>query len=338
MPGKELIQMKRRLAAIICTAAVLSNMSVFADSVIPDHCGTPTDSVKTGTEPLNTAVKSYTELFKSAGNQYGVDPNLLAAICMQESSGRNVSYREDGSEYPAWGIMQIEYTHEKSFGQFGLDTTGKIWTLSDRLDPEKAVPYAAWVISRSLIAYDCDYMKTVQAYNFGQTVLDRIISASGDNWLNERKNAAKYADNWKYDKYGDAEYIEHVLRYYHNDIEYLGAKVRINDELVAFDDQYPIIIDGFTLVPIRNIAEILGADVEWDHDRYAAVIEKNNSRIEIPIGKAIATVNGKTVTLDAKSCIINDRTLVPFRFIAESLGVTVGWDEESRTVFIKRGM
>lgn len=61
---------------------------------------------------------------------------------MQESSGRNLSYRDDGSEYPAWGIMQIENTLEKSFAKFGEDTTGEKWTLQDRLDPTKAVPFA----------------------------------------------------------------------------------------------------------------------------------------------------------------------------------------------------
>ena len=81
-----------------------------AAGAIPDHQGTSMDGIEIGTAQLNSAVKSYYDLFEQAGDQYGVDPNLLAAICMQESSGRNLSYRDDGSEYPAWGIMQIENT------------------------------------------------------------------------------------------------------------------------------------------------------------------------------------------------------------------------------------
>lgn len=327
--------MKKQITGIITAIALtLSGVTAFASGAIPDHKGTPMTGIQTGTLPLNSAVKSYSELFKEAGNQYGVDPNLLAAICMQESSGRNLSHREDGSEYPAWGIMQIEYTHEKTFKQFGLDTTGTEWTLNDRLDPQKAVPYAAWLISQSLIAYDCDYMKMIQSYNFGQTVLDRIIAAKGDDWLCERANAAKYADNWQYEKYGDAEYIEHVLRYYHNDIEYLGAKVRINGRLISFKDQYPIIDDGHTLIPIRAVAETLKADVKWDHGNYNAVIKKGNKVITIPIGTDTVDINGEKVTLDTKARIINGRTMVPLRFIAETFNAEVDWEQDTRTVFI----
>lgn len=329
--------MNKRITGILSALVLIFlNTAVFASGAIPDHKGTPMSGIQIGTEKLNAAVKSYTDLFKSAGNQYGVDPNLLAAICMQESSGRNLSFREDGSEYPAWGIMQIEYTHEKSFRQFGIDTTGEAWTLQDRLDPEKAVPYAAWLISQALIRYDCDYMKMVQSYNFGQTVLDRIIAAKGDNWLSERANAAKYADNWNYKTYGDAQYIEHVMRYYHNDIEYLGAKVRINGELISFNDQYPIIDDGHTLVPIRSIAETLEAEVKWDHDNYNAVIKKDNLVITIPIGRSYADMNGETVEMDAVAKIMNGRTMVPFRFIAEAFDAKVDWEQDTRTVLIEK--
>ena len=125
----------------------MSTYTAFASGAIPDHKGTSMEGIEIGTARLNSAVKSYSDLFEQAGDQYGVDPNLLAAICMQESSGRNLSYREDGSEYPAWGIMQIEHTLGEAFAKFGEDTTGERWTLQDRLDEEKAVPFAAYLIS-----------------------------------------------------------------------------------------------------------------------------------------------------------------------------------------------
>ena len=327
--------MKKKITGIICALCISTScISVFAEGSIPDHKGTPMDGIEIGTSSLNSAVKSYYDLFERAGNQYGVDPNLLAAICMQESSGRNLSYREDGSEYPAWGIMQIEYSHEKSFKQFGINTTGEAWTLKDRLDPEKAVPYAAWLISNSLIAYDCDYMKMIQAYNFGETVLNRIIEAKGDEWLDERKNAVNYVSNWNYKSYGDALYIEHVLRYYHNELDYLGAKVRINDKLLKFENQYPLVIDGHTLIPIRAVSEALGAEVEWLHEEYTASIVKDGIEIEIPVNENTAYVNDEEVELDCSAQILNGRTMVPLRFIAEELNADVQWEQESRTVLI----
>jgi hypothetical protein len=235
--------------------------------------------------------------------------------------------------------MQIEYSLESAFAAYGEETTGVAWTLEDRLDEEKSVQFAAYLISQSLIKYDCDYLKMIQAYNFGQTVLDRILDAAGDDWLTERINSAKYASNWPYEKYGDAEYIEHVLRYYHNDIEYIGVKVRINGELLSFDGQYPLLEtahDGetYTLIPIRGVSEALGADVTWDASNQKVDITKDGHTVTLTIGSDTAVSDGEEITLDADAEIRNDRTLVPLRFVMESFDADVEWDGDTRTVFI----
>lgn len=328
--------MIKKITGILLTAAIsLSSITAFASKALPDHQGTSMDNIEIGTLYVNSNVRQYFDLFKSAGDQFGVDPNLLAAICMQESSGRNLSYREDGSEYPAWGIMQIEYTMEKSFAEFGKHYAEEEWTLADRLVPEKAVPYAAWLISKSLIRYDCDYMKMIQAYNFGETVLDRIIDAKGEDWLSERANAASYASNWNYPTYGDAEYIEHVMRYYHYDIDYIGAKVRFNNELIDFDNQYPLIEDGYTFIPVRAVAETLGAEVVWDQPTQTATITNETTEIVLPINCDYAYVNGIKTELEKPAHVINNRTMVPLRFVAQALDLDVEWDGETRTIYIK---
>lgn len=340
--GKDLVIMKKlKLAAALLSAALtVSGISAFGAGAIPDHSGTSMDGIEIGTMKLNSAVKSYSHLFKQAGDQYGVDPNLLAAICMQESSGRNLSYREDGSEYPAWGIMQIEYTLEKSFAEFGEATTGERWTLEDRLDPEKAVPFAAYLISDSLIKYDCDYMKMIQSYNFGQTVLDRIIDAVGDDWQSELVNAASYADNWNYPTYGDAEYISHVLRYYHSDIEYIGAKVRINGKLLPFEDQYPLLDkengETFTLIPVRAVSEALDANVKWDGRNQKVDIKKDGRTMTLFIDSDTALIDDEAVTLEMPAKIKNGRTMVPLRFVMEAFDIEVDWDQSTRTVEITK--
>ena len=329
--------MKTKITAALMSAALaLSPVAVLAEGAIPDHRGTSMTGIEIGTAQLGSAVKSYAELFKKSGDRYGVDPNLLAAICMQESSGRNLSYREDGSEYPAWGIMQIENSNEKIFAKFGLDTTGVEWTLGDRLDPEKSVAFAAHLISKALIRYDCDYMKMVQAYNFGEPTLDKILAAKGDDWLDERKNAKDYVDNWPYDSYGDANYIEHVMRYYHDDIDYIGAKVRVDGKLVDFEDQFPIIDSGRTLIPVRAVSEILGAKVNWNSEWYQAEITLKGKEIIVPLYSDIAYIDGAEYELDVPAQLINDRTMVPLRFIAEALDVDIDWDGDTRTVLIEK--
>lgn len=56
----------------------------------------------------------------------------------------------------------------------------------------------------------------------------------------------------------------------------------------------------------------------------------------LPVGSPTATVNGATVTLDSPAVILGGRTLVPIRFISESLGATVGWNGETRQVTVSR--
>ncbi len=251
---------------------------------------------------------------------------------MQESGGVNYQYYSDGTSRPAWGIMQIEYTNEKPFAKFGLERTGTAWTLEDRLDPEKAIPYAAYLLSEALYKYEYDYIKMLQSYNFGETVLDRILAAAGDDWLDERKNAVDYVSNWPYKSYGDALYPERVLAYYSNDIEYVGAKVTLNGELVKFDNQYPIIDNGITLIPIRSIGEMLDAKVSWDQDNGIAKISKVGKEIVLHTGTTIAYINGVEYELEVSAEVVNGRTLVPLRFVAEALSMDVIWHGETRMV------
>ncbi|MCH5211092.1 MAG: transglycosylase SLT domain-containing protein [Oscillospiraceae bacterium] len=330
--------MKKITGIILAAIIAISTYPAFA-ATIPDHQGTSMEDVEIGTEKLNSAVRSYSYLFKKAGDQYGVDPNLLAAICMQESSGRNLSLREDGTEYPAWGIMQIEYSMVETFAAFGKRTTGKKWTREDRLDEEKAIPFAAYLISKALIRYDCDYMKMIQSYNFGQVILDRIIEEKADDWLDERENAVEYTDpEWPYKTYGDPLYIEHVLRYYHNDIEYSGAKVRMNGELIDFDDQYPLLETRsgktYTLIPIRGVSEALNSNVKWDGKNQKVEIKKGRHTMTLYVDSDVAYFDGEECYLDMPAMIKNNRTMVPLRFIMESFDLDVDWDGETRTVEI----
>lgn len=318
--------MKKLISAVL-SAAVMMSTTVFA-SVIPDHRGTNLGLFSIGTSKLNSTVRGYSEIFQTAGNQFGIDPNILAAICMQESGG--VNYKTG----PAWGIMQIEYTNEKGFASFGLDQTGTAWTLEDRCDPEKAVPYAAYLLSESLYNYDGDYAKMLQAYNFGPYTLNKIINAVGDDWLNERSNAKSYVANWPYQSYGDALYIEHVLRYYHHDIYYSGARVRVNDKLVKFSNQHPLVIDNTTLIPVRSLSEFLGADVSWDGVRQLVTVKKSGMKIDLYIDSETAYINDVPTHINVPAEVINNRTMVPIRFIAEAFDFDVNWNQDCCTVEI----
>ncbi len=320
----------KKIITVLAAIMMLSGTAMAAR--IPDHNGTDLSQFPIGTKKLVNRVRQYNDIFKRAGDQYGVDPNILASVCMQESGGINYQYYDDGTSRPAWGIMQIEHTNEKAFANFGLERTGTAWTLADRLDPEKAIPYAAYLLSEALYKYEYDYIKMLQSYNFGETVLDRILAATGENWLDERKNAKNYVKDWPYKSYGDALYPEHVLAYYSNEIDYVGAKVRLNGELVKFDNQYPVIEDGTTLVPVRQIGEMLDAEITWDGDRGIAYITKPGKEIELHTGTTTAYINGEEYELEVSAEVVNGRTMLPLRFVAEALDVEVVWHGETRMV------
>ena len=112
-------------------------------------------------------------------------------------------------------------------------------------------------------------------------------------------------------------------------------KVTVNGTAVDFPDQKPIIQNDRTLVPIRFIAESLGYDVEWDSIENAAVID--DGRVKLWIGTDKAELDGELVTLDTSSVLVNDRTMVPLRAVAETLDCTVDWIAKTKTVQITSG-
>lgn len=111
-------------------------------------------------------------------------------------------------------------------------------------------------------------------------------------------------------------------------------KVLINNQpLVVPVD--PITENDRTLVPLRAIFEALGVDVTWDQSTRTATGIRDDKIIKLQIDNKIASVNGKNVELDVPGRIVNNSTLVPVRFIAESLGADVKWNQESQTVLIQ---
>lgn len=99
------------------------------------------------------------------------------------------------------------------------------------------------------------------------------------------------------------------------------------DNVAVNFDQPPIIKDDRTLVPMRRIFEALDAQVFWDEPSQSVTAVHGTDVILFRIGEAGLYKNGKLVyTMPVPAQIINDRTLVPLRAVAESLGAEVGWD------------
>jgi len=111
--------------------------------------------------------------------------------------------------------------------------------------------------------------------------------------------------------------------------------VIVNGNVVNFPDQQPYIDkNNRTMVPIRFVAEALGAQVHYSNGIVS--IERGGVYIRMKIGENKATVNGVVKTFDTKSVLTKKyRTMVPLRFISETLGAKVSWDQETYTVSVE---
>lgn len=103
--------------------------------------------------------------------------------------------------------------------------------------------------------------------------------------------------------------------------------VVLNGNQLEFDVK-PAIINNRVMVPMRNIFEAMGMTVEWDEAAQKIAASNGNTTIELVVGNKNATVNGETVQLDSPPVIVEDRVLVPTRFIAEATGNSVYWDTQ----------
>lgn len=110
--------------------------------------------------------------------------------------------------------------------------------------------------------------------------------------------------------------------------------VTLNGNLLQFEDQPAEILSDRTMVPMRKIFEALGATVAWDAENRTVTGKKSGKEVVLKVGSTTAMADGKEITLDVPAQIVNDRTLVPLRFIAESLEAKVDWDGDTRSVFI----
>ena len=113
------------------------------------------------------------------------------------------------------------------------------------------------------------------------------------------------------------------------------VKVLVDGEELQNLDMPAVIIDDRTLVPLRAIFEKMGAKVTWDAELQMITAETEDKTIVMFINNKAGVVNGNAFNMDVAPKIINDRTMVPVRAIAEAVGASVLWDDASRTVRIE---
>jgi len=116
------------------------------------------------------------------------------------------------------------------------------------------------------------------------------------------------------------------------DSEYMivnGVSVKIDAQ-----NSKPFIHNGRTLVPMAGIFDALSATYKWDGETRSVTAQKEKTAIYLEIDNPTAYKNGEPVLLEIAPIIKNDKTMIPLRFVSESLGAEVLWDNDARTITI----
>jgi hypothetical protein len=111
------------------------------------------------------------------------------------------------------------------------------------------------------------------------------------------------------------------------------TKVFVDGKVQLFHT-HPLLYTDSTMLPLRELFKLFGADVQWDGATRKVTATLGDTKIELTINSKLAYVNGHAVNIVAEPIIQNDHTLIPFRFVAEAFGFKVLWDEKNRWVMI----
>jgi len=100
-----------------------------------------------------------------------------------------------------------------------------------------------------------------------------------------------------------------------------------NELLLVMEDMTPIIQSNRTLIPLRFVAYVLDASVSWNSAERTVTIVRGGQVLTFAIGEMAPG-------MDVPAQIMNNRTMVPLRFIAEFFDATTVWDSYSRSILI----
>lgn len=133
-----------------------------------------------------------------------------------------------------------------------------------------------------------------------------------------------------------AEYLSMELVYDGIVHKYGAEKVTlvVEDEELNNLPMPPVIFQNLTLVPAREVFEKLGAEVLWDSLNYEVTVNYNKNKLVLKINDKNALLNDNNISMDLAAKIINNKTMIPLRFVSENLGFDVNWDSASRTASV----
>ncbi|MCE3203688.1 stalk domain-containing protein [Paenibacillus sonchi] len=115
----------------------------------------------------------------------------------------------------------------------------------------------------------------------------------------------------------------------------IGSKsITVNGAKKAIDVA-PIVKDASTYVPIKVVLDAFGGSAAWDKNTKKIMVLRGAKALDLTVNKKEFVLNGKRQTAEVAPLILQGRTLVPLRLVSEQLGLTVKWEQKTKTVTIE---
>ena len=96
----------------------------------------------------------------------------------------------------------------------------------------------------------------------------------------------------------------------------------------------PALIDGVTMVPLRDTVEYMGGKISWEAETKRIKIDFKANKIIMTVGSKISFVNGLAMPIAAAPVLIDGVTMIPVRSVATNLKCDVEWVAETQNIYI----
>lgn len=246
-------------------------------------------------------------------------------------------------------LFKYDYISEIAYGQLNSDNTGEYYILNLYIKYKETptsiiFDFANKVYNTaSKVNFNVYAVYGTKKVNINDSVL---IYPYDRNSINIYGNTLSFKQPGSFNiqfEYQGLQEVAKITALNSDAFEYITEKkpsnpinVKVYDQYIDFSsiNQWPFIEGGRTMVPLRAVFEVMNCNVRWDQEKSSAIVEYNGTRIIIPVNSTTAYINGTVKTLDVPAKLVNDRIMVPLRFISESINKTVIWDDADKTVLI----
>ncbi|MDP9677319.1 exopolysaccharide biosynthesis protein [Paenibacillus jamilae] len=100
-------------------------------------------------------------------------------------------------------------------------------------------------------------------------------------------------------------------------------------------DAAPMTRNGSTYVPIKYVLDAFGGQAKWNAGDQRITIMRGGVLMDLTVGKKEVILNGKRQRTEVAPIVLGGRTLVPLRLVSEQLGMTVKWEQETKTITLQ---